>query len=65
MAKNAVMQPMKPDGGGIAVQRPRFETQNYDHKGIIVVASAWLLFYGLMFSGLTFRQAANVLAAFY
>ena len=59
------MQPMKPDVGDIAVQRRRFETQYYDCKGVIVVASAWLLLYGLMFSGFAFRQPADVLAFFY
>jgi hypothetical protein len=59
------MQLMKPNVEDIAVRRRRFETQNYDHKGVIVVASAWLLLYGLMYSGFAFRQATDVLASLY
>jgi hypothetical protein len=60
---DAVVLPMKPDVRDIAVRRRRFETQDYDHKGVVVVASAWLLVYGLLFGGFAITQAADVLAS--
>jgi hypothetical protein len=54
---------VKPDIGDITMLQRRFETQNYDHKGVIVVASAWLLLYGLLFIGFAFTKAADVMAS--
>lgn len=45
------------------MQRRRFEAQNHDHKGVIVVASAWFLLYGLLFGGFAFTKAADVMAS--
>ena len=56
---------MNPDVGNIAMRRRRFETQNIDDKGVIVVASAWLVFYGLIFSGLAVKEAVAVMAFLY
>lgn len=54
---------MKPDIGDIAMQQRRFETQGYDQKGVIVVASAWLLLYALLFIGFASTKATDVFAS--
>ncbi len=61
------MQPsnLKADVGDIAVQQRRFEQQEYDAKGVVVVASAWLLFYGLAFAAFAFKQGVEVFAYLY
>ena len=53
----------KPEHGEPAVERRRHKQQDYDHTGVVVMASAWLLLYGLMFSGLTFKHGAEALAS--
>jgi hypothetical protein len=59
------MQSMNPDVGNVAMRRRRFETQNCDDKGVIVVASAWLVLYGLIFSGFVVKEAVDVVASLY
>ena len=53
----------KSELGEPAVERRRHEQPGYDHKGVVVVASAWLLLYVLLFSGLTIKHGAEVLAS--
>jgi hypothetical protein len=54
---------VKPQLGEAAVESRRYEQRDYDSKGVLVVASAWLLLYALMFIGLVFKQGAEVLLA--
>jgi hypothetical protein len=49
--------------GEPAVERRRHEQLGYDHKGVVVVASAWLFLYVLLFSGLTIKHGTEVLAS--
>ena len=54
---------VKPQLGEAAVESRRYDQRDYDYKGVMVVASAWLLLYVLMFIGLAFKQSAEVLLA--
>jgi hypothetical protein len=54
---------VKSQLGETAVESRRDEQRYYDSKGVLVVASAWLLLYALMFIGLAFTQGAEVLLA--
>jgi hypothetical protein len=54
---------VKSQLGKAAVESRRDEQRDYDSKGVLVVASAWLLLYALMFIGLAFTQGAEVLLA--
>lgn len=45
------------------MQQRRFETQDYNHKGVIVVASAWLVVYGLLFIGFASTKATDMLTS--
>jgi hypothetical protein len=48
-----------------AIARSRhYDEQDYDNYGVLVVASAWLLFYCLSLSTFVFKQGADVLASF-
>lgn len=51
--------------GETAVQPRRYEDANSDYTGVVVVASAWLLFYSLSFSSVAFKQGAEVLASLF
>jgi len=53
----------KPILGEPAAERRRYEQRGYDHKGVVVVASAWLFLYVLLFSGLTIKHGTEVLAS--
>jgi len=53
----------KPILGEPPAQRRRHEQRGYDHKGVVVVASAWLFLYVLLFSGLTIKHGTEVLAS--
>lgn len=47
------------------MQPRRHEDSNSDYTGVVVVASAWLFFYGLIFSSAAFKQGAEVLASLF
>lgn len=47
------------------VRRKRGLLVDDDYKNVVVVASAWLLFYGAMFSGLLADQSRGLLARIY
>ena len=58
------MKRVKPEIGDVAVPLNCFEEHHYDHSGVVVIASAWLVLYGLVFSG-AFAQAAETFASLY
>ena len=45
------------------VQRKQGSAADYDYKNMVVVASAWLLFYVVMLSGLGSNQGRNLVAS--
>jgi hypothetical protein len=51
--------------GDVAVQPRRFEPRDGDYTGVIVVASAWLLFYCVALGGYALKQGFEVLASLY
>ena len=53
------------DVSDITVQRRRFEQRNDDYKDVLVVASAWLLFYGVALAGFALTQGSEMLASLY
>lgn len=56
---------IQSDVGDASVQRRRFEPKDGDYTGVIVVASAWLLFYSLALGGYALKQGFEVLASLY
>ena len=58
------MKPISPEIGDVAMPLNCFEEHHYDHAGVVVIASAWLVLYGLVFSGV-FAQAAETFASLY
>ena len=45
------------------VRRNQGSPADYDYKNVVVVASAWLLFYVVMLSGLLNNQGRDLLAS--
>jgi hypothetical protein len=45
------------------VRRNQGSSADYDYKNVVVVASAWLLFYVVMLSGLLNNQGRDLLAS--
>ena len=58
------MKPLNLEIGDVALPLNCFEEHHYDHTGVVVIASAWLVLYGLVFSG-AFTQAAETFASLY
>lgn len=59
------MKPINPEIGDVAMPLNCFEKHDYDHTGVVVIASAWLVLYGLVFSGFAFTPTAEILASLY
>jgi hypothetical protein len=51
------MKPVKPDIGDVTMPLSCLEKHHYDHKGVLVIASAWLVMYIVMFGGFAFTTA--------
>jgi hypothetical protein len=51
--------------GDTTVQPRRYEDSDSDYTGVVVVASAWLLFYALSFSSVVFKQGKELLASLF
>lgn len=56
---------VKPQREEAAVTVGRHEPRNDDYAGVIPVATAWLVFYGLAFGVLAFNRGGEVLAYLY
>jgi hypothetical protein len=59
------MKPVNPEIGDVTMPLSCFEKHHYDHTGAVVIASAWLVLYGLVSSGFAFMQAAQAVASLY
>ena len=56
------MNSVKPDIGDVALPLSCFEGQHDDHRGVLVIASAWLALYVVMFGDFALTQAAEAFA---
>jgi hypothetical protein len=59
------MKPVTPEIGDVAMPLSCFEKHRYDHTGVVVIASAWLVLCGLVFSGFAFMPAVEAFASLY
>lgn len=59
------MKPVTPEIGDVTMPLSCFEQHQYDHTGVVVIASAWLVLYGLVFSASAFTPALEVFASLY
>ena len=59
------MKSVNPEIGDVTMPLNCFEKHDYDHTGVIVIASAWLVLYGLVFSGFAFTPTVEVMASLY
>ena len=59
------MKSVNPEIGDVTMPLNCFEKHDYDHTGVIVIASAWLALYGLVFSGFAFAPTVEVMASLY
>ena len=56
------MNPVKPDIGDVALPLSCLEGQHDDHRGVLIIASAWLALYVVMFGDFAFTQAGEAFA---
>jgi hypothetical protein len=59
------MKTISPEIGDVAMPLSCFEKRHYDHTGVVVIASAWLVLCGLVFSGFAFTPAVEAFASLY
>jgi hypothetical protein len=59
------MKPVNPEIGDVTMPLNCFEKHDYDHSGVVAIASAWLVLYGLAFSGFAFTPTVEVFASLY
>jgi len=59
------MKHVNPDIGDVAMPLSCFENRSSDYTGVLVIASAWLVLYGLVFSGFAFTPAVEAFASLY
>ena len=59
------MKSVNPEIGDVTMPLNCFEKHDYDHTGVIVIASTWLVLYGLVFSGFAFTPTVEIMASLY
>ncbi len=59
------MKPINPEIGDVAMPLSCFEKHDSDHTRVVVIASAWLVLYGLVFSGFALTPAVEAFASLY
>ena len=59
------MKIISPEIGDVAMPLSCLEKHHYDHTAVVVIASAWLVWCGLVFSGFAFTPAVEVFASLY
>jgi hypothetical protein len=59
------MKPINPEIGDVTMPLNCFDKHHHDHSGVVVIASAWLVLYGIVFSASAFTPAAEMLASLY
>ncbi len=55
----------KPQSEGAAVAVRHYKEQDFDHKGVVVVGIAWLLFYAIALLGAALKEGTEILALLY
>ncbi len=57
------MKHVHPDIGDAAMPLSRFEQRDGDYTGVMVIASTWLVMFGLIVIGSAFTHAAQLFAS--
>ena len=57
------MKHIHPDIGDAAMPLSCFEHRSSDYTGVLVIASAWLVLYGLIVVGFAFTHATELFAS--
>ena len=57
------MKHIRPDIGDAAMPLSCFENRDSDYTGVLVIASTWLILYGLIVASFAFTQATELLAS--
>jgi hypothetical protein len=57
------MKHVRPDIGDVAMPLSCFEQRGSDYTGVLVIASTWLVFYGLIVIGFAVTEATELFAA--
>ena len=57
------MKHVRPDIGDAAMPLSCFEKRDSDYTGVLVIASAWLILYGLIVVGFAFTHATELFAS--
>ena len=57
------MKHVRPDIGDAAMPLSCFEKRDSDYTGVLVIASAWLVLYGLIVIGFAFTHASELFAS--
>jgi hypothetical protein len=58
------MRHVRPDIGDVAMPLNCFEQRGSDYAGVAVIASTWLVFYGLIVLSFAFTQATELFASY-
>ena len=57
------MKHVRPDIGDAAMPLSCFEKHGSDYTGVLVIASTWLILYGLIAIGFAFTHATELFAS--
>ncbi len=57
------MKHVRPDVGDAAMPLTGLEDRGSDYTGVLVIASTWLILYGLVVPSFAFTQATELLAS--
>ena len=57
------MKHIRPNIGDAAIPLSCFEQRGGDYTGVVVIASTWLVFYGLIVAGFALTQATELFAS--
>ncbi len=55
----------KSQSEGAAVAIRRYKGPDFDHKGVVVVGIAWLLFYAVALAAVALKEGTELLALLY
>ena len=57
------MKHVRPDIGDAAMPLSCFEKRDRDYAGVLIIASCWLILYGLIVVGFAFTEATELFAS--
>ncbi len=57
------MKHVRPDIGDVAMPLSCFDKRDSDYTGVLVIASTWLILYGLIVAGFAFTHATELFAS--